>query len=177
VIKKLLVLFLVVFVWAKVGFALDINNLTLDNLHGQINVEFELDVPEIYLIRSALDDGKKINVELRISLLQTKSIFWDSILASKLIKIHLSKDMVQNTYILTMGKKKYLSKKIEKLLLNMKWIKVNLGPWKNIDSGKYKLKIETQVVTQDVPAWVKTILFFWNFNLSGPDTFTMEFNL
>jgi len=175
--KKLVILFLIVFGLAKLGLAIEINDLTLDNLHDQINLEFKLDIPEIYLIRSALDEGKKVNIEIRTSLLQAKSIFWDSTLASKLLVMHLSKDMVQNNYILTMGKRKFLSKKLEKILLNIKLIKLSLGPWNKIRPGKYKIRIETQVTSQDVPTWVKTILFFWNFNLSGPDTFTMELTL
>lgn len=173
--KKIIFIIANLLVFAKMVFAFDIYNLSIDNMNNRINVNFQINLKEQNIIKRYLDLGDNIFIDMDIKIVKKNKFFFDSNIDKKHLKISLKKDMIKGDYILIKNNKKKIYSDFNNLINDIKVFKESLGSWLKIKKGfDYKVVIEAEINYRQIPNWLKTIIFFWNFNLSGPYYYEME---
>lgn len=160
----------------KPCYGFDIYDLSIDNLGNKINLEFEINLREKNIIKQVVDDGKKIVMSFSIKIKKKRTFLWNKEVISYPLELEIYKDMIRGNYVLKVSDYKKIYRNFLSLCNDIRKFQINLGSWKKIERGQYVLLIESKVFAKGVPNWLKDILFFWNFNLSGPYYFEMEIN-
>jgi len=158
-------------------FAFEIYNLSIDNLNNRINLDFQINLNEQDVIKKYVDLGDSIFIDVQIKMVKKNKMFFDSKIGEKIVNIVVKKDMIKNEYVLIKDNVKTAYSNFASLLNEIKVFEVNLGSWSKVDRGfTYKIIVEAEIKARKIPNWLKKILFFWNFNLSGPYYYEMEIN-
>ncbi|MDK2920513.1 MAG: hypothetical protein PWR24_70 [Desulfonauticus sp.] len=175
--KNIFLFLLMYFVFIGNSLAFEIYNLSIDNLNGNINLDFQINLNEQDILNKYVDLGDSIFIDIKVEVVKSKILFFDSKISEKKVNIVIKKDMIKNEYVLIKDGIKRNYSNFTTLVNSIKVFKLSLGPWYKIDKGfTYKVIVETEITARKIPNWLKKILFFWNFNLSGPYYYEMEIN-
>ena len=179
----LLVLFTIVFAWRAQSFAqsIKLSNLVVDNQAGRIKVRFGVEVAATQEVEQALHNGQLLALQCRATLSRRRDYFWNASVAqaqtvSRLIR---SDDGEAYEIIHPGGRRENYRGRDLAVVMGEAWgtMDLDLGPWDSLSRGNvYVLSLEVRLLRQDVSAWLKNALFFWNFDTIPPAEYKLEFS-
>ena len=160
--------------------SLDLSGFVVDTRQGKLAATFSLDVQDFEKIKAALDRGSKLALVCRASLLKGRLIIRDRSLAERMIEIGLEKDLLSGQYSIFFPEKRLSLSSFEQedFIRHFSDISLELFPLDNlVPEQKYIVRIELQLISREIPNWIKRILFFWNWDMVRPVRYEMEFSL
>jgi hypothetical protein len=158
---------------------LALDGLALDNVGERIQLRFGVRAEEIDLLEEALKSSGRLRMQCDIRMQRNRSWWPDETVAKKSLVYNLKSNPLTQTYRLTNCQNEQDDQDGDlKELVHRKWqeITLDLGPWDLLHPGSpYILELSLQFKRPDVPAWLKTALFFWSWDVLFSQTFRMHF--
>lgn len=164
---------------AALAQTLVLTNLVLDNQAGSVMVRFGIDAKGQNVIAMAVEEGVPTQLEVEASLYRVRDYVLDKRLARAELRSSLRFDPLTREYVVETppGDNPLRSKRLEELLARS-WgsLDIDLGPWSVLERGNaYRLRLDTALRQTDVPQWIKTLLFFWDWDLTPSAGYELEF--
>lgn len=159
---------------------LTLTNLVVDNQEGRIKVRYGLDIKAEAAVDEALKRGEVLALECKAVLARKRDYVWNRDVA----RAELESTLVLNDggpYQILMPSKRqehYRGRDLA-LLMREAWgtLSMDLGAWNMLERGfVYSLSVEIRLVRREVPDWVKTTVFFWNFDVVPPVKYQLDFS-
>ena len=158
---------------------LALDGLVLDNVGERIQLRFGVKAEEIDLLEEALKASGRLRMQCDIRLQRNRSWWPDQTVAEKSLVYDLKSNPLTQTYHLTNCQNNNADQDGDlEELVHRKWqeITLDLGPWELLQTeSPYILELRLQFKRPDVPAWLKTALFFWSWDVVSSQTFRMHF--
>lgn len=129
-------------------------------------------------VEEALQNGIKLKLECDASLFEHKSVWMDSKVAGKNYSSKLYFDSLSNEFVLEKPGQKIFKNKSLSILLREEWKSfiLDLGPWSTLKRGeRYNLRLKVRLDRTEVPAWLKSTLFFWSWDIIPAATYQLDF--
>ncbi len=183
--RKYLILnlmFFLLFCCFSLGYSQEfyLNNLILDNINGKIQIRFSLDITKTNKLISYLKNGVSLRLKCKVELRREKKLWWDSTVYSRQKMFTLSYNPLTKDFIISSGLSFSERDRDLKSLFDRVWKKlvINLGTWKRLKKGKkYIFQIALTMERSDIPAWIKKVLFFINWDVIAKKTYRVKFYL
>jgi len=179
----LCVLLTVVVAWRAQGFAqsIKLSNLVVDNKEGRITARFGVEVAATQEVEQALRSGQLLALQCRATLSRRRDYFWNAGVAQAqtVSRLILSGDGEAYEVIHPGGRRENYRGRDLGVVMREAWgtMDLDLGPWDSLSRGNvYVLSLEVRLLRQDVSAWLKNTLFFWNFDTIPPAEYKLEFS-
>lgn len=157
-----------------------LENLVLDNQYGEMRVRFGLTLQGIDTVRQVLDEGGLLGLECHAELYRKRSGLWDEKVAGNQLLHSIKRNPLTKEFLV------FPQAEAEPVrgtdlgeLLDVVWEKlsINLGPWNRMRPGHvYVLDLKVSIRQQEVPVWVRTILFFRSWDVVQESTYRLEFS-
>lgn len=157
---------------------LQLKNMVLDNQAGSIMARFGIELAADTEVEEALQNGIKLKLECDASLFEHKSVWMDSKVAGKNYSSKLYFDSLSNEFVLEKPGQKIFKNKSLSILLREEWKSfiLDLGPWSTLKRGeRYNLRLKVRLDRTEVPAWLKSTLFFWSWDIIPAATYQLDF--
>ena len=176
-----IILLAVAGVWRSPAFAqsIRISNLVVDNQEGRIKVRFGVDVEATREVEEALLRGQVLALQCRATLSRRRDYFWDSKALETEIVSRLILQDGGYEIIHPSGRRETYRGRDLAVVMKEAWgaIDLDMGPWDALSRGNvYVLSLNVRLARQDVSAWLKNTLFFWNFDTIPPAEYKLEFS-
>ncbi|MFP4049346.1 MAG: DUF4390 domain-containing protein [Desulfovermiculus sp.] len=156
-----------------------LKNFVLDNVGERIQLRFGLEVEEMKKLQNSLENGGRVRMQCSIYLRRQRGWWPDSTVAQKTFCYDLKNNPLTQTYSMVncQTDKKFSDNSLQELIQkNWTDITLDLGPWSVLHSGSsYFVEMNLQLKRPDVPAWLKTALFFWSWDVLASQTYRMQF--
>ncbi|MBG0776014.1 MAG: DUF4390 domain-containing protein [Desulfovibrionaceae bacterium] len=170
-----------VLAWAAPARAqhISLSDLVLDNRAGNITVRFSLDMEDEGELEKILADGAVLSLVCEGSLSAARNWWLDKDVTESRFVNRLRYDALTKEYVLERpGGDAPRRGKDLKELLKRAWavIEVDLGAFDVLQRGRsYTLDLDVSLKYDDVPAWLRSALFFWSWNVAPSARYRMEF--
>ena len=157
-----------------------LENLVLDNQSGDMRVRFGLTLQGIDTVREVLEDGAQLGLECHAELYRKRSGLWDEKVAGNQLLHVIKRNPLTKEFLVfpQAGAEPVRGTDLEELL-GVVWEKlsINMGPWNRMRPGHvYVLDLRVSISHQEVPAWVRTALFFRSWDVVEESTYRLEFS-
>ncbi|MFW5722137.1 MAG: DUF4390 domain-containing protein [Desulfohalobiaceae bacterium] len=157
-----------------------LENLVLDNQSGDMRVRFGLTLQGIDTVSEVLEDGALLGLECYAELYRKRSSLWDEKVAGNQLLHVIKRNPLTKEFLIfpQAGAEPVRGTDLEELL-GVVWEKlsINLGPWSRMRQGHvYVLDLKVSITHQEVPAWVRTALFFRSWDVVQESTYRLEFS-
>jgi len=168
--------------WRSPVFAqsIGISNLAVDNQEGRIKVRFGVDVKAVEAVEQALQRGQILALRTRATLARRRDYIWDSSVV-EIENVSRLRLLEGGTYeIIHPGgrNENYRGRELA-VVMQEAWgtMDLDMGAWDTLARGNvYVLSLDIRLLRQDISAWVKNTLFFWNFDAVPPAEYKLEFS-
>ncbi|MDQ7032771.1 MAG: DUF4390 domain-containing protein [Desulfonauticus sp.] len=171
------ILFFIFVFNAGMAMALNIQNVKINYDKDKINVQFNLVFNSLKL-KQALDNGQRVRLNICAAILQDRIFIWDKQISVKDMDVILSKDMIKNEYNLLSYDgtvKRFL--KFKDLLKSISKMRFSIYCLNLLQKHvPYSFRLVLRLYTREVPVWLKDILFFLDFSVSGPVVYEQQLN-
>ncbi|MFP5221392.1 MAG: DUF4390 domain-containing protein [Acidobacteriota bacterium] len=173
-------LFALVLPWQAHAQRIGLSNLVVDNQEGRVKVRFGVDMKAAETVREALQSGEILALECKARLSRKREYAWNTQVAEAemISRLTLHEGGPFEIY-LPMGRQERYRGRDLALLMKEAWgtMALDLGSWEALGrGGSYSLSLEIRMVRQDVSAWLKGALFFWNFDAVPPVKYQLDFS-
>lgn len=156
-----------------------LKNLVLDNVAGDIQLRFGVEVEALDHVEDLLHDGVTITMTSESRLIRTRSFVWDKTLEKSELEFELKEDPLSRTYVLTdIKNEKEMKNKDLGVLIQSNWssLTMSLGNWNDLPQGvKYAMNLQVVLKRANVPVWLKAALFFWSWDVVDQKHYRMDF--
>lgn len=156
-----------------------LDNLVVDNQADRIMVRFALHMDDADHLAMELENGAKLGLTAEAELYQDRSMMWSRELAEGEYISILRYDSLTRDYILERpGEDSPLRDRDLDVLLRRGWesISLDLGRWTLLTPGKsFFLDVNIRMEHLEVPGWMKSVLFFWDWNAVPVTSYRMSF--
>lgn len=162
--------------WAQ---RLSLDNLALDNQSGRIHLHFGLRLEEIPTIQTLLQDGVDLWMFGTARLISKRFLLPNWVLNEKQIEHVLEWNPLAKEFELTLPQKEHLVRNKDlNDLITAHWseISLDMGEWSRLTPGEtYHLELEISLDRRDIPVWMRSVLFFWSWEIVSPVRYELEF--
>lgn len=158
-----------------------LSNLVLDNQEGRIKVRFGADIKNLDAVKTALADGQSLLLDCRATLSLKREYTWNREVAKAGLKSVLTMPTEGGPCEIVLSTKpeeRYRGRDAG-LVIKEAWgdLSMDLGPWNLLNRGNdYALNLEIRLLRQNVPAWMKNTLFFWDFDAVPAGRYQLDFS-
>lgn len=158
---------------------LELGNLILDNLAGNITVRFGVRVDQLEELEQVLAEGSTVGLVCEGGVSRRKSMWPDKTLAEEEWVSTLRRDVLAQDYVLDLpGAEKALRSKDLAALLKDGWGRLSMviGPWAALSpGGEYSLDLSITLTRRDVPVWLRYVVFFKSWDVYQPVSYQLDF--
>lgn len=158
---------------------LSLENLVLDNQSGKIHLRFGLSLAEIEQVQAVLQEGVDLWMFVTARLMAKRFILPNRVLNEKQVEHVLEWNPLAKEFELTLPQKEHLIKNKDLAeLLAEQWreISLEMGQWVMLTPGQtYSLELEISLDRRDIPVWMRSVLFFWSWEVIAPIRYELEF--
>ncbi|MFW5488572.1 MAG: DUF4390 domain-containing protein [Desulfovibrio sp.] len=156
-----------------------LENLVVDNQEDRIMIRFGLKLDGAERLAAELERGAVLELIVSADLSQDRSLIWSKGLTDAEHHSTLRFDALTRNYILERpGVDDNLRDKDLEVLLAKAWkhIDLDLGQWSLLAPGEsFFIDMSIRLIHQEVPSWMKSVLFFWNWDAVPETTYRMSF--
>ncbi len=157
----------------------ELENLVVDNQADRIMVRFALHLDEAERLALELESGAVLGLTATADLSQDRSVMWSKGLTDAEYLCILRFDSLTRDYILERpGVDRAMRGRDLGELLSTGWknIDLDLGQWALLSPGEsFFIDISIRMTHLEVPGWMKSVLFFWNWDAVPEATYRMSF--
>lgn len=162
------------------GQTLELGNLVLDNQQGEITVRFGVRLDELASLQDVLESGSPVILQSRGSVSGIKTLWFDDTVAEAQWESELRYDALGKRYVMQLpGSSEKLEDVSLARILQKGWGRVSLvlGPWKTLQPGTdYRLDLQIRMKREDVPAWLKYVVFFKSWDVYPLANYQLDFS-
>lgn len=156
-----------------------LENLVVDNQEDRIMIRFGLKLDGVERLAAELERGAALELIVGADLSQDRSLIWSKGLTDAEHHCTLRFDSLTRNYILERpGVDDNLRDKDLEALISRAWkhIDLDLGQWSLLAPGEsFFIDMSIRLVHQEVPGWMKSVLFFWDWDAVPETTYRMSF--
>lgn len=173
-------LFALVLPWQAHAQRIGLSNLVVDNQEGRVKVRYGVDIKAVDAVREALQAGDTLALECKAKLSRKRDYAWNTQVAEAetISRLTLHEGGPFEIHLPVGRQERYRGRDLA-LVMKEAWgaMTLDLGSWESLErGGSYSLTLEIRMVRQDVSAWLKGALFFWNFDAVPPVKYQLDFS-
>lgn len=158
---------------------LSFDNLVLDNRSGRIHLRFGLRLADIAEIKPVLQEGVDLWLSGTARLVVKRLLIPNQVLSEKRVEHVLEWNPLSREFELTLPQKEHHVKNKdlgELLATHWREISLDMGDWSMLSPGRtYHVEMEISLDRRDIPVWMRSVLFFWSFEIVTPIHYELEF--
>lgn len=156
-----------------------LKNLVLDNVAGDIQLRFGVELEDLEGVEELLQEGITIRMLSQSSLIRKRKLIWDKTLEQKDIEFEIKKNPLTGTYSLIDSRAQRVMKNEDlPTLIQANWstLTMSLGSWNSLPQGvAYAMNLRVVLKRANVPVWLKKALFFWSWDVVDQKNYRMDF--
>ncbi len=160
---------------------LALDNLVLDSHSDRIHLRFGLRIEEPEPVKEVLKEGVDLWLEGTARLMSKRLFLPNRTLYEQTFEHVLEWNPLTQDFELTLPQKEHLVKAKElKELVATHWreISLEMGDWAMLTPGQtYHLELEINLDRRDIPVWMRSVLFFWSWEVMAPIRYELEFSV
>ncbi|MGE4299288.1 MAG: DUF4390 domain-containing protein [Desulfovibrionaceae bacterium] len=157
----------------------NLDDFVLDNQAGSIMIRFSLSVTEPEHLERALRNGASLALRCVARMCRPRGFWFDASVSGAVYENTITYDALSQEFVLAVaGSEQQSRDKDLRALLRGAWgaVAMDLGSYELLDRGRdYAVDLDVSLKFDDVPQWLRSALFFWNWNAVPTTRYRMEF--
>jgi hypothetical protein len=157
---------------------LELTDMVVNNIHGEIWLRFGIRVDNPEGIEKVLRDGGDVVLQATAKVFRKRALWKDKVVAEEIFVTQLDINALTEEYLAEFGGSQSKDKRLDKLLKHA-WssIDLSLGSWSGLRPGsQYKIVLTLELKRVDIPVWVRHSLFFWSWDVAPKNVYELSFS-
>lgn len=160
-----------------------LKNLVLENEEGQVVARFGLSIVAAAELANLMREGEVLALRMEADFFRKRTLWLDSRIGVAETLFLLRHDALTREFVIQPPEGRPVRGTDFSLLARQRFdaIRMDLGPWPDADQSedgetrRYSLELAVSVDRLEVPSWVQTVLFFWDFEPVSTAVYSLDF--
>jgi len=154
-----------------------LENIILNTSNKNVSIQISLDVTEPDKLQKIIKENKfQVVFSYHIEIQKKVKFFFDKTVFSKDRELNIFFNPINNKFSIRKKNKLIFSTdSIDKLLEKISTINLKLPIWRRPTGKKKYVLILKFSLKKKVPYWIEKTLFFWNFDITPPSKYYIDF--